>query len=90
MPQFVIEREIPGAGAFTSDQLKSISQTSCDVLHKLGSEIKWEHSYVTDDKIYCIYTAPSEELIIEHASQSGFPANKINKIANVISPATAE
>ena len=90
MPQFVIEREIPGAGAFTSEQLKGISQTSCDVLSKLGPEIKWEHSYVTGDKIYCIYTAPSEQLIQEHAAQGGFPANHINQVANVISPATAE
>jgi hypothetical protein len=90
MPTYVIEREIPGIGNSTQDELKAISQSSCNVLSKLGSEIKWNHSYVTNNKIYCVYDAPSEELILEHAKQGGFPANSISKVANVISPATAE
>lgn len=90
MPKFVIEREIPGAGDLTSEQLKGISQTSCGVLNKLGTDIQWVESFVTTDKIYCVYIAPNEELIKEHASQGGFPANKISKVATVISPTTAE
>jgi hypothetical protein len=90
MPTYVIEREIPGIGNSTQDELKAISQSSCNVLSKLSSEIKWNHSYVTNNKIYCVYDAPSEELILEHAKQGGFPANSISKVANVISPATAE
>jgi cell division inhibitor SulA len=89
MPKYIIEREVPGAGKWDAQQLKNVSQTSCDVLRKLGPEINWQHSYVTGDKIYCVYIAPSEELIREHAEKSGFPANKITKVEEVIDPATA-
>jgi hypothetical protein len=90
MPKYVIEREIPGAGNLTADQLKGISQTSCGVLSKLGSQIQWVHSYVTADKIYCVYNAPNEELIREHAAQGGFPANSVSKVSTIIDPTTAE
>ena len=90
MPKYVIEREIPGAGKFTSDQLKEISQTSCSVLRKLGYEIQWIESFVTSDKIYCIYRAPSDELIREHAALGGFPVNRVSEIASTIDPGTAE
>ena len=90
MPQYVIEREIPGAGSLTADQLKAISQTSCGVLDKMGPEIQWDHSYVTTDKIYCVYNAANEELVREHARQGGFPANSVAPVSAVISPATAE
>ncbi len=90
MPKFVIEREIPGAGNMTPAQLRAVSQTSCGVLRNLGPEIQWLHSYVTDNKIYCVYIAPSEELIREHARQGGFPANSISAVRAVIDPATAE
>jgi len=90
MPKFVIEREIPGAGDLTAEQLKGISQTSCGVLNKMGPDIQWLESFVTGDKIYCVYIAPNEEMIQEHAIKGGFPANKISKIVNVISPVTAE
>jgi hypothetical protein len=90
MPKYVIEREIPGAGKLTAQQLQAISQTSCGVLRKLGPEIQWVHSYVTDDKIYCIYIAPNEALIREHASQGGFPANRISEISRMIDPTTSE
>ncbi len=90
MPQYVIERDIPGAGELGADDLKGISQKSCGVLRELGPDIEWVHSYVTGDKIYCIYNAPSEELIREHARQGGFPANRISAVTSVISPATAE
>jgi hypothetical protein len=90
MPKYVIEREIPGAGNFTRDQLKEISQTSCSVLRKLGDEIEWIESFVTGDKIYCIYRAPSEELIKEHAALGGFPANRISEVSSTIDPSTAE
>ena len=90
MPKFVIEREIPGAGNLSAQELQGISQTSCDVLRKLGPEIQWLHSYVTGDKVYCVYIAPSEELIREHASQGGFPANRISEIKTTIDPTTAE
>jgi len=90
MPKYVIERELPGAGQLTDDQLTAISQTSCGVLRKLGSEIQWVHSYVTDDKIYCIYIAPNEEMIREHARQGGFPANRISQIRTSIDPTSAE
>jgi hypothetical protein len=89
MKTYVIEREIPGAGAFTAEQLKTISQTSCGVLKQMN-DIQWVHSYVTGNKIYCIYKAKNEELIREHAKKGGFPANSISEVANVISPATAE
>ena len=90
MPQFVIEREMPGAGQMGSGDLKGASQTSCSVLRDLGPEIQWVHSYVTDDKIYCIYRAPSEELIRRHAETAGFPANSIAHVRSVIDPTTAE
>jgi hypothetical protein len=90
MPKYVIEREIPGAGKLDPDQLKAISQTSCGVLQKLGPDINWIHSYVTGDKIYCIYHAPSAEMIRKHAEQGGFPANSISEVKSIIDPATAE
>jgi hypothetical protein len=90
MPKYVIERELPGAGQLSSQQLQAVSQTSCGVLRKLGPEIQWVHSYVTQDKIYCIYIAPNEALIREHASQGGFPANRISEIKSMIDPTTAE
>ena len=90
MPKYVIEREIPGAGDLSAEQLQGISQTSCGVLQKLGPQIQWVESYVTGDKIYCVYISPNEELIREHASQGGFPANRISEIKNVIDPTTAE
>ena len=90
MPKYVIERELPGAGKLSKDQLHAISQTSCGVLNKLGPQIQWIESYVTDDKIYCIYRAPNEEMVREHAKQGGFPANRVSEIRSVIDPTTAE
>lgn len=90
MPKYVIEREIPGAGKMTAEQLKGISQTSCGVINKMGPQIQWVHSYVTDDKIYCIYNAPNEEMVREHARQGGFPANSVAKVSSIIDPVTAE
>ena len=90
MPKYVIEREIPGAGDLTPEQLKGISQTSCGVLSKLGPQIQWVESYVTGDKIYCVYIAPNEQLIKDHASQGGFPANSISEVKTIINPVTAE
>jgi len=90
MPKYVIEREIPGAGKLSSDELQAISQASCGVLRKLGPEIQWVHSYVTDNKIYCIYNAPNEEMVREHAKQGGFPANSVAKVSSIIDPTTAE
>lgn len=90
MPQFVIEREMPGAGLLGPEDLKGASQTSCAVLRDLGPDIQWVHSYVTDDKIYCIYRAPSEDLIRRHAETAGFPANRIAQVRSVIDPTTAE
>lgn len=90
MPKYLIEREIPDAGKLTPDQLKAISQTSCGVLNNMGPQIQWIHSYVTTDKIYCVYMAPNEEMIREHARQGGFPANTITEVAAIIDPATAE
>lgn len=90
MPRFVIERELPGAGNLSQDELTGISQTSCSVLRELGPEIQWVESYVTPDKIYCVYIAPNEDLIREHAQRGGFPANRISEVKNVISPTTAE
>jgi hypothetical protein len=90
MPKFVIEREIPGAGQLTPEQLKSISQTSCGVVTNIGPEIQWIHSYVTGDKIYCVYIAQNEEMVREHARQGGFPANSVSKVATIIDPTTAE
>lgn len=90
MPKYVIERELPGAGALSAADLKAISQKSCGVLRTLGSEIQWIHSYVTGDKIFCIYIAPNEALVREHAAQGGFPANNVAEIKAIIDPATAE
>jgi len=90
MPKYVIERELPGAGSLTAETLQAISQKSCSVLGELGPKIQWVQSYVTDDKIYCIYIAPNKELILEHASQGGFPANSVAEIRTVIDPTTAE
>lgn len=90
MPKYVIEREIPGAGKLTPEQLKSISQTSCGVLNKLSPQIQWVHSYVTTDKIYCIYNAPNEDVVREHAKQGGFPANSVSQVSTIIDPTTAE
>jgi hypothetical protein len=90
MPKYVIEREIPGAGNMSASDLQGASQKSCSVLRTLGSDLQWVQSYVTDNKIYCVYIAPSEELIREHAEQSGFPANAISEIRAVIDPTTSE
>lgn len=90
MPKFIIEREIPGAGLLSAEQLKAISQKSRDVLCKLGTDIQWVQSYVAGDKIYCVYLAPSEELILKHAQMGGFPANLICRVATIIEPLTAE
>ena len=90
MPQYVIEREMPGVGQLDAEDLKMASQTSCSVLNDLGPQIQWVHSYVTDNKIYCIYRAPNEEMIPEHAKRGGFPANKISQIPTMIDPTTAE
>ena len=89
MKTYLIEREIPGAGELTEEQLKEISQKSCSVLKEMGPQIEWVHSYVTDDKVYCIYRAQSEELIRQHATRGGFPADAISELSTKISPATA-
>lgn len=90
MPQFVIERTIPSAGKLTPAELQAISATSCGVLRELGPDIQWVHSYVTDDKIYCIYNAQAEALVREHARQGGFPVDAVSRVRQVISPLTAE
>lgn len=90
MPKYVIEREIPGAGKLTTEELQAISQKSCGVLNQLGTEIQWVQSYVTDNKIYCVYIAPNEEMVREHASKGGFPANSVAQVKRVIDPTTAE
>lgn len=90
MPKYVIEREIPGAGKLSAAQLQAISQKSCGVLQNLGPQIQWIESYVTDDKIYCVYMAPNEEMVREHAQQGGFPANRISEVRQIIDPTTAE
>ena len=90
MKKYLIEREIPGAGNLTAEQLKEISGASCGVLSKMGTQIQWKHSYVAGDKIYCVYIAPNEEMIREHAMKGGFPANKVSKVSTIIDPATAE
>ena len=90
MPRYVIERSIPGVGNASVQELQAVSQKSCNVLQELGPEIQWVHSYVTDDKIYCVYLAPSEEIIREHASRGGFPADSIAEVRTVIDPTTAE
>lgn len=90
MPKYVIERELPGAGTLSTDQLQAIAQKSCNVLTALGPSIQWVHSYVTDDKIYCVYIAPNEQTVRDHARQGGFPANKISEVRTTIDPTTAE
>ena len=90
MPKYVIERELPGAGDLSAEELRGITRTSCDVLSDLGPQIQWVESQVTDDKIYCTYIAPDEEMIRRHAEQGGFPANKISEIRATIDPTTAE
>jgi hypothetical protein len=90
MPKYVIEREIPGAGKLTAEQLQGISQTSCGVLLEMSPSINWVHSYVTDDKIYCLYIAPNEEMVREHAKEGGFPANSVSRVTTIIGPETAK
>ena len=90
MPKYIIEREIPGAGKLSAQQLQAISQKSCGVLRQMGSQIQWLESYVTGDKIYCVYIAPNEEMVRQHAAQGGFPANRISEIQSMIDPTTAE
>ena len=90
MPKYVIERELPGAGELSAETLQAISQKSCWVLRELGPRIQWVQSYVTDDKIYCIYIAPNREMVLEHARQGGFPANSIAEVKTIIDPTTAE
>lgn len=88
--QYVIERDIPGASEMSADELKAISRKSRDVLEALGADIKWQHSYVTEDKFYCVYTAPNKEIIQKHAELGGFPADRISKVSAVIDPSTAD
>jgi hypothetical protein len=90
MPQYVIERTLPGAGSLSHEQLVAISQKSCGVLRELGPAIKWEHSYVTGDKIYCVYTAPNADIVRQHAQMGGFPADSVAEVKTIISPATAD
>ncbi len=90
MPQYLIERNIPGAGALSAAQLKAIAQTSCGVLNELGPQIQWVHSYVTADQIHCIYRAPNEAMVREHARLGGFPADRVSEITTIIDPTTAE
>ena len=90
MPKYVIEREIPGAGDLSAEELQGISQTSCNVLNDMGPQIQWVQSQVTDDKIYCTYIAPNEDMVRQHADQGGFPANKVSEVRAVIDPTTAE
>lgn len=90
MPKYVIEREIPGAGNLSPQELHAISQKSCSVLRELGPQIQWLQSYVTADKIYCVYIAPNEQLVREHARQGGFPANRVSQVKSVIDPTTSE
>ena len=90
MPKFVIEREIPGAGALTAEQVQGIAEKSCSVLRSLGPQIQWLHSYVTDNKIYCVYIAPNEEVVREHARLGGFPANSVAQVRRIIDPTTSE
>ena len=90
MPKYVIEREIPGAGDLSAEELQSISQTSCGVLQNMGPHIQWIQSYVTGNKIYCVYIASNEEMVRDHANKGGFPANSVNEVATIIDPTTAE
>jgi hypothetical protein len=90
MPKYLIEREVPGAGKLTPGELKAMAQKSCGVLDRLGTKIQWIHSYVTDDKVYCVYIAPNEEMVREHATIGGFPANRISEVMGIIDPTTSE
>ncbi|MDB6126316.1 MAG: hypothetical protein JWM35_212 [Verrucomicrobia bacterium] len=90
MPKFIIERDIPGAGKLTDDQLQGISQKSCGVLKGMGPQIQWVQSFVTGDKVYCVYIAPNEAMVREHAKQGGFPANRVSAVTSIIDPTTAE
>ncbi len=90
MPKYVIERDLPGAGNLTNDEVAAVARKSCGVLRELGPEIQWLLSYVTEDKIYCVYIAPNEEMIREHARQGGFPANRISEVKKTIDPTAAE
>ncbi len=90
MPKYVIERDIPGAGSLSPADLQAISQKSCGVLNRMGPQIQCVHSYVTGDKIYCVYNAPNEAAVLEHAKQGGFPANRVSRVVTIIDPTTAE
>ncbi len=90
MPRYLIERDVEGAGLMTPDELKAVSQASCRALDELGPRVQWEHSYVTDDRIYCVYRAPNEDIVLEHARRGGFPVDRISVVAEVIDPLTAE
>ncbi len=90
MPKYVIEREIPGCGDWSAEQLKAVSQTSCGVLEEMGPQIQWQESYVTGDTIYCVYIAPNEAMVREHAQKGGFPANRVPEVRTTIDPTTAE
>jgi hypothetical protein len=90
MPKYIIERELPGAGDLGTEQIQGISQKSCQVLNDLGPQIQWVESFVTDDKIYCVYIAPNQEMILKHAQEGGFPANKISEVRRMIDPTSAE
>ena len=90
MPKYVIERDIPGAGKLSAEELKNISQTSCGVLNDMGPQIQWVHSYVTGDRIYCLYRAPNEQMVRDHAQRGGFPANRVSEVLAIIDPTTAE
>lgn len=90
MPKYVIERDLPGAGALSAEELQGISQKSCDVLDELGPKIQWVQSYVTGDKIYCVYIAPNAEMIRQHAEKGGFPCNRVSEVATIIDPTTSE
>ncbi len=90
MPKYVIERDIPNAGSLTEHEIQAISQKSCSVVQNLGPQIQWVHSYVTDDKLYCVYIAPNEEMVKEHAKQGGFPANRVSEVKRMIDPSSVE
>jgi len=90
VPKYVIERDIPNAGSLTEHEIQAISQKSCSVVQNLGPQIQWVHSYVTDDKIYCVYIAPNEEMVKEHAKQGGFPANRVSEVKRMIDPSSVE
>lgn len=90
MPRYVIERELPNAGRLSAEELRAISQRSCSVLNQMGPQIQWVHSYVTDEKIYCVYVAPNEEMVREHARKGGFPANRVAAVKTIIDPTTSE